>query len=55
MEEMFKPLSMTVTTDDGDAVLQVKEGKAILRYPKEKDHAEHESEVLPTIRDDKAL
>lgn len=56
MEDMFKPLSMVVTTDDGDAVLEVKEGKAILRYPgKEKDHAERENDVLPALRDDKAL
>ena len=45
-----------VTTDDGDAVLEVKEGKAILRYPgREKDHAERENDVLPALRDDKAL
>jgi hypothetical protein len=56
MEDMFKPLSMIVTTEDGDAILEVNEGKAILRYPgKEKDHEERENDVLPALRDDKAL
>jgi hypothetical protein len=56
MDEMFRPLSMVVQTDDGEATLEVKERRAILRYPgKEKDHDERESEILPVTRDDKAL
>ena len=56
MNEMFKPLSMVVSTEDGDAVLEMKEGRAILRYPaKEKYHDERENDVLPALRDDDAL
>jgi hypothetical protein len=56
MDELFRPLSMVVQTDDGEATLEIKERRAILRYPgKEKDHDERESEILPVTRDDKAL
>jgi len=56
MDDMFKPLSMRVTTDDGEAVLDMKEGKAILRYPgKEKTHDEDENDVVQATRDDHVL
>ena len=56
MDDMFKPLSMRVTTDDGEAVLDMKEGKAILRYPgKEKNHDEDENDVVQATRDDHVL
>ena len=56
MDDMFKPLSMRVTMDDGDAVLEMKEGKAILRYPgKEKNHDANENDVLQATRDDHVI
>jgi hypothetical protein len=56
MDDMFKPLSMRVKTDDGEAVLEMKDDKAILRYPaKEKNHDEDENDVLQATRDDVVL
>jgi hypothetical protein len=47
---------MVVTTEDGEAVLDVQEDKAIVRFPlKEKNHEEKENDVLPASRSDKAV
>lgn len=55
-KRMFKPLHMIVETEEGDSVLEVNEEKAKIRIPrKEKTHEEDENDVLPAIRDDKAL
>ena len=55
-KRMFKPLHMIVETEEGDSVLEVNEEKAKIRIPrKRKTHEEDENDVLPAIRDDKAL
>lgn len=56
MDDMFKPMSMRINTEDGEAYLEIIDGEAILHYPaKEKNHDKRESEVLPATRDDDAL
>ena len=53
---MFKPMQIRIQTEDGDAILEINENKAVVRFPrKEKGHEEAESEVLPAIRDDEVL
>ena len=53
---IFRPIHMVVTTEDGEAVLDVQEDKAVVRFPlKEKNHEEEENDVLPASRSDKAL
>ena len=53
---IFRPLHMVVNTEDGEAVLDVQEDKAVVRFPlKEKNHEEEENDVLPASRSDKAL
>lgn len=54
--QLFKPMQIRIETEDGDAILDINEDKAIVRFPrKKKDHDEVESEVLPAIRDDEVL
>jgi len=52
----FRPLSMIIDTENGQATLDVKDRKAVIRFPKkDKDHEERENEVLPALRHDNAL
>ncbi len=54
--ELFKPMQIRIQTEDGDAVLEVNENRAIVRFPrKEKGFEENEKDVEPAIRDDDAL
>jgi len=52
----FRPMSMIVDTENGQATLDIKDRKAVIRFPKkDKDHDARESEVLPALRHDNAL
>lgn len=54
--QMFKPMQIRIETEDGDAILEIKNDKAVVRFPrKEKGHEEAEKDVLPAIRDDEVL
>jgi hypothetical protein len=53
---LFRPIHLVVQTEDGDAVLDIQEDKAKVRFPlKEKNHEEEENDVLPASRSDTAV
>ena len=52
----FRPMSMIFDTENGEATLDIQDGKAVVRFPKkDKNHEEEENDVLPALRHDDAL
>ena len=49
-------MSMIFDTENGEATLDIQDGKAVVRFPKkDKNHEEEENDVLPALRHDDAL
>ena len=54
--DLFKPMQIRIQTEDGDAILEVTENRAIVRFPrKERGYEETERDVEPAVRDDDVL